>query len=252
MIQDPLFYAIAVPAAILAGLSKGGFGSGVLVMVVPMLSLIMPVPVAAAIMLPILMLTDLINLWVYRKDWSWPDLRFLLPGAVAGTLLGWTGFHFLTEGGTRLIVGVIAIVFTLDYWLPLRTKAPGARPPGPRGLVWGTVGAFTSFFAHAGGPPIQVYMMPRGLPKRTYVGTFAIFFWAVNLMKAPAYWGLDQFTGEVLMTALVLMPLAPVGIWLGLWCQNRLSDRLFYGVCYVFLFITGLKLTWDGVTGLVG
>ncbi|PIW30238.1 MAG: hypothetical protein COW30_02930 [Rhodospirillales bacterium CG15_BIG_FIL_POST_REV_8_21_14_020_66_15] len=252
MITDPVFYALAVPAALLAGISKGGFGSGVVVMAVPMLSLLMPVPMAAAIMLPILMLTDFINLWVYRRDWNWPDLKYLMPGAVIGTALGWAGFHFLTEGGMRLMVGVIAIVFTLDHWLPLRPKTGGARPPGPRGAVWGTVGAFTSFFAHAGGPPIQVYMMPRGLPKRTYVGTFALYFWAVNMMKAPAYWGLEQFTTEVLATSLVLMPLAPVGIRIGLWCQNRLSDRVFYGVCYVFLFLTGIKLTWDGVTSMIG
>jgi uncharacterized membrane protein YfcA len=252
MIDDPLFYALAIPAALIAGISKGGFGSGLGLIAVPMMALIVPVPMAAAIMLPVLISIDFINIWVYRKDFSAGDLKFLLPGAVLGTLIGWAGFHFMTEAGTRLMVGLIAIVFTLDHWLPIRPKPDGARPPGPRGVFWGMCAGFTSFFAHAGAPPMQVYLLPRGLSKRAYVGTFAVFFWAVNLMKVPAYWNLDQFTSEVLLTALVLVPFVPLGIRIGLWGQTRLSDKMFFGVCYVLLFLTGVKLTWDGVAGMLG
>lgn len=252
MIQDPLFYFLAVPAVLIAGISKGGFGSGLALVAVPMMSLIVPVPVAAAIMLPVLMSIDFINIWVYRKDFSAGDLKFMLPGAAVGTLIGWAGFQFMTEDGARLMVGLIAIFFTLDHWLPLRPKANGERPPGWRGVFWGACGGFTSFFAHAGSPPVQVYLLPRGLSKRAYVGTFAVFFWAVNLMKAPAYWELGQFTQEVLLTSLVLVPLVPVGIRIGLWGQSRLSDGVFFGVCYVFLFLTGIKLTWDGLSGTLG
>ena len=251
MIQDPAFYALAVPAVLLAGISKGGFGSGLALAAVPLMSLVIPVPQAAAIMLPVLMAIDLINVWVYRHDFSRPDLKIMLPGAALGTVAGWVGFHFMTEDATRLMVGLIAIVFTLDHWLPLRPKVQGIRPPGWRGLWWGALGGFTSFFAHAGSPPVQVYLLPRGLPKRPYVGTFALLFWAINVMKAPAYWSLGQFTQEVLLTSLVLAPLAPVGIRLGLWAQHHLSDRIFFRVCYGFLFLTGIKLTWDGVSGML-
>lgn len=252
MIQDVSFYFLAVPAVLLVGVSKGGFGSGIVLMAVPLLSLKVPVPMAAAIMLPILVLTDFITVWVYRRDWSGSDLKYLLPGAVLGTLLGWVGFRFLDENGTRLMVGIIAIAFTLDHWTPLRPKADGPRPARPAGAFWGAAGAFTSFFAHAGGPPIQVYMLPRGLDKRRFVGTFAVYFWIVNLMKMPAYWNLGQFDERVLTTAAVLAPLAPLGIRLGLWCQKRLDDRIFFRLVYFFLFLTGIKLTWDGVSGMMG
>lgn len=251
MIQDPLFYLLAVPAVLIAGISKGGFGSGLALAAVPMMSLVIPVPMAAAIMLPVLMCIDFINVWVYRRDHDRQDLKYLLPGAALGTLIGWFGFQFMTENGTRLMVGLIAIIFTLDHWLPLRPKPDGARSPNWGGLFWGTLGGFTSFFAHAGSPPVQVYLLPRGLSKKVYVGTFAIFFWAVNVMKAPAYWNLGQFSREVLLTSLVLAPLAPIGVRLGLWGQKRLSDRIFFGVCYGFLFLTGIKLTWDGVSGML-
>lgn len=250
MIQDPLFYALAVPAALAVGISKGGFGSGLVLLAVPMLSLIIPAPKAAAIMLPVLILTDFVTVWVYRRDWSGDDLKHLLPGAVIGTGLGWYGFQFLTEDGLRLMVGIIALVFTADHWLPLRPKSTEPKPPRPVGVLWGALGGFTSFFAHAGGPPLQVYLLPRGLAKRRFVGTIAVYFWIVNLMKLPAYWSLDQFSEDVFWTALVLMPLAPLGIWVGLWAQTRLSDKVFFRFCYGFLTFTGVKLTWDALRGM--
>ena len=252
MITDPLFYAAAIPAVLIAGISNGGFGSGLALVAVPLMALIIPVPMAAAIMLPVLMSIDFINIWVYRNDFSRADLKLLLPGGAVGTLVGWFGFQFMTEDGTRLMVGLIAILFTLDHWLPFRPKADGARPATWPGLIWGTLGGFTSFFAHAGSPPVQVYLLPRGLTKRAYVGTFAVFFWAVNIMKFPAYWELGQFTPDVLWTALVLVPLVPIGMRIGLWGQERLSDGIFFGVCYFFLFLTGIKLTWDGLSGMLG
>ncbi|MEK9670970.1 MAG: sulfite exporter TauE/SafE family protein [Rhodospirillaceae bacterium] len=250
MIADLLFYLIAVPAALAVGISKGGFGAGVVILAVPMLSLVIPTPVAATIMLPVLITTDFITVWVYRKDFSRPDMRVLLPGAFIGTALGWYGFQFLTQDGLKLMVGVIALIFTADYWLPLRPKKDGAKPAGIRGTFWGTLAGFTSFFAHAGGPPLQVYLLPRGLQKRAFVGTVGVFFWIVNLSKIPAYWNLNQFSQDLLLTSLVLMPLAPVGIGIGLWAQTRLNDKLFFKIVYGFLAFTGVKLTYDALRGM--
>ena len=151
----------------------------------------------------------------------------------------------------RLLLGAIAITFSLDYWFQLR---PRKAPQGPdiiSGGFWAAVAGFTSFIAHAGGPPLNVYMLPQGLEKRIFVGTVAMYFAAVNWMKLVPYALLGQFNTENLTTSLLLLPLAPFGVWLGLWMQRRVSDRAFYGVCYGLLFITGLKLAWDGVTGFL-
>ncbi|MCH7937365.1 MAG: hypothetical protein IH994_09810 [Proteobacteria bacterium] len=63
MIADPWFYALAVPAMIIAGISKGGFGGGVVVLAVSLMSLTVPPQRAAAVMLPIPMAMDLLALW---------------------------------------------------------------------------------------------------------------------------------------------------------------------------------------------
>jgi len=249
MIVDVWFYALAVPAVLVAGISKGGFGSGLVVLAVPLMSLAVPPPQAAAIMLPILVVMDLTAFWTYRKSFDRAQLKMILPAAAVGVGLGWATFGLLDAAAVRLLVGVLALVFPLAYWLDW--KPP--RVVGPArlwGWLWGAVSGFTSFVAHAGGPPILVYLLPQQLEKRLFVGTLIVFFMIVNALKLVPYGQLGQFHPGNLLTSAVLLPLAPLGIWLGLWMQRRIPDRAFYGVCYAFLFLTGLKLVWDGVTGL--
>jgi len=79
------------------------------------------------------------------------------------------------------------------------------------------------------------------------VGTTVVFFTAVNYAKLLPYWWLGQLEAGNLMTSLVLMPLAPIGVWLGIWLRDKISPTIFYETCYVFLAIVGAKLVWDGL-----
>lgn len=254
MITDPWFYALAVPAMMIAGISKGGFGGGVVVLAVPLMSLTVPPQQAAAVMLPILMVMDLLALWVYRDSFDRGHLRILLPAAVIGVGAGWASFGLLDAAVIRLVLGVIAVGFTLDYWFQIRPRGKsGGAATGPNriwGGFWAAVSGFTSFMAHAGGPPLNVYLLPKGLEKRLFVGTVAVFFMVVNWMKLVPYALLGQLHAGNLTTSLILLPLAPAGIWLGVWLQSRVSDKVFYGVCYALLLVTGLKLGYDGVVGV--
>lgn len=252
MIADPWFYALAVPAMMIAGISKGGFGGGVVVLAVPLMSLAVPPQQAAAVMLPILMAMDLLALWVYRDSFDRGHLRILLPAAVIGVGAGWASFGLLDAAVIRLVLGVIAVSFTLDYWFQIRPRGKLKGPDKLWGGFWAAVSGFTSFMAHAGGPPLNVYLLPKGLEKRLFVGTVAVFFLVVNWMKLVPYALLGQFHAANLTTSLILLPLAPAGIWLGVWLQKRVSDRIFYGVCYALLLVTGLKLGYDGVVGVFG
>lgn len=249
MIADVWFYALAVPAVMIAGVSKGGFGSGVGIMAVPLMALRVPPPQAAAIMLPILVAMDITGYWAYRKTFHAGHLKVLLPAAALGIGVGWATFGFLDAARVRLLIGVIAVAFPLVHWFDLRPSRP-SRVPRLWGSVWGIVSGFTSFLAHAGGPPVNVYLLPLRLEKKQFVGTTVMFFTAVNALKLIPYGQLGQFHVENLLTSAVLLPLAPLGIWLGIWMQGRVADVAFYRVCYVCLFLTGLKLLWDGVSGL--
>src|SRR3990167_8267991 len=164
-ILDPWFYAAAIPAVILSGISKGGFGGGLGIMSVPIMSLVISPVQAAAILLPVLCLMDLFGLWVYRNQWDPVNLKILIPGSIAGIILGTLLFRYLTPEFIKLLLGAIAILFTLDYWTsPWRDRLEHTGKPD---VVWGTlagiVSGVTSFIAHAGAPPVTMYLLPQRL-----------------------------------------------------------------------------------------
>jgi len=248
LIADPWFYAAAVPAVLLVGMSKGGFGGGLGMVAVPLMALVISPIQAAGILLPVLCLMDLLAMWQYRGRWIWPELRVLLPASLIGIVAGALSFGYLSEDLIRLIVGVIALAFTLHY-LHNKWRSPKVGLPDfPRavGVLGGGVAGFTSFIAHAGGPPVNMYLLRRSLNRTQFVGTTVLFFAVVNYVKLIPYAWLGQFDTTNLSSSLVLAPFAPVGIATGVWLHRRVSDRLFFGVVYVLLFCVGIKLIYDG------
>jgi hypothetical protein len=251
MISDPWFYLAAVPAVLIAGVSKGGFGAGLGMLAVPMMALVLPPVQVAAIMLPILCLMDLVGVWAYWRKWEPQVLRRLALAAVLGIVFGTLTFHLLAPWSIRLLVGLIALGFTVNYVVKrLRHNGAAVRTPGPAvGWFWGAVSGFTSFTAHAGGPPVNVYLLPLGLPKTQYQATTVGFFLLVNYVKLIPYTALGLFTAENLGTSAALFPVAIAGILAGIWLHNRVPAGLFYTACYVFLALSGVKLVYDGLAG---
>lgn len=243
---DPHFYAVAIPAVLLMGISKSGFGAGFGALAVPLMALAVPVPQAAAIMLPLLAIMDFLGLAALLKHADRPLLRLLLPAGLAGTLLGTALFGWLPAATVAGVVGAITLVFlAIRLAFPPRADAP----PPPRWLGWllGATSGFTSFVAHAGGPPIGFYLLPQRLTPLAFTATSSVFFTVVNLSKWWPYTALGLFDSRNLMTSLVLAPLAPVGVWLGLKVVRHISPRWFFRLFHLGMGLTGAKLLWDGL-----
>jgi uncharacterized membrane protein YfcA len=207
---------------------------------------------AAAILLPILCAMDIVGVIAYRKSWDPANMRILVPGSVVGILLGTVTFRFLDEHLIRLLIGALALAFVLRYWL---AREPPGRPTAPSrraGSLWAALSGFTSFVAHAGGPPLSVYLLPQHMDKTLFVGTTVIYFAFVNYMKLIPYSLLGQFSGENLLTSLLLSPLAPLGMWLGIWLHRRIDEKFFYQTVYLMLAVVGLKLLYDGLRPVIG
>ena len=249
MIEEPLFYVVAVVAILITGIAKSGFGGGLGVLAVPLMALFIPPVQAAAILLPILCLMDLINIWHYRKLWDRKNISILLPAGLAGVLIGTFTFRYLTDAHIRIIVGVIAVVFALYFFRKNDQVAPRG-PDRARGTFWGVIAGFVSFGVHAGGPPANVYLLPQRLDKSIFVGTLVVLFTTLNFVKLVPYAMLGQLSADNISTSLLLTPLAPLGVWLGLRLHKVVSEKWFYPVCYVLLLITGIKLLYDGFTSV--
>lgn len=250
MITDPFFYICAIPAVLLFGMAKGGFGGGISMLSVPLIALAVSPVQAAAILLPILIVMDLFALKSFNGKCSKENLKIIIPGAVIGLLVGAFTFRYLSADMMRIIIGIIAVIFTLNYWLQ-RKVVKGLKPNRLKGTIWGAISGFTSFGIHSGSPPINIYLLPQNMDKTILMGTFAWFFAVVNMLKLIPYFWLGLFDYTNISTSLMLVPLAPVGVALGYYLLQNVSVISIYRFCYFFLFIAGISLLYKGCSGLL-
>ena len=245
LITDPYFYAVTIPAVLLLGVSKSGFGAGFGSLAVPMMALAVTVPEAAAILMPVLLLMDVMGMAAFRKDFDLKLLKFLIPFGVLGIGVGAALFKVLNAHTVAGVVGALTLLF-LAQRLLFPPKADSPPPPRWLGALLTTTSGFTSFIAHAGGPPISAYVIPLRLSPVQYTATLAFFFFVVNLSKWIPYAWLGLLDMRNMATSLVLLPLAPIGVWIGVRMARRISPVVFYRFLYAGMFLTGVKLLWDG------
>ncbi len=254
LLVDPWFYAAAIPAVILVGLSKGGFGGAVGFVGVPLMALVMPPVQAAAILLPILVLADIVSVWTWRGVFDSKVLRTMLPGAMIGIAIGWLTAAVVTAGMVRLIVGTVALAFVGRWAYQQLRHGSGhvAAPNRGAALGWGTVSGFTSFVAHVGGPPFQVYTLPLRLDPKVLSGTSAIFFAITNAVKLVPYFALGQFDTTNLTASAVLMPVIPLATLAGAWLVRRMRPEVFYPFTYATVGLIAVKLIYDAIGDFLG
>lgn len=245
-ITDPFFYAVAIPATLLMGVSKSGFGTGFGSLAVPLMALAVTVPEAAAIMMPVLLFIDVLGLAAFRKNLDFKLLKFLVPCGLLGTLVGYLLFKVLDARVVAALVGGFTLFFLAQRLLfPPQADAP--PPPRWVGALLTVTSGFTSFVAHAGGPPISVYVIPLRLPPVLFASTLSFFFFSINLSKWVPYWFLGLLDGRNMATSLALLPFVPIGVWTGVRLAKRIQPELFYRFLYAGMFLTGAKLLWDGL-----
>ncbi len=249
VVHDPWFWVVAVPVVLLAGMSKSGFASGLTSLCTPMMALTVGVPRAAAIMLPLLMLMDVAGL---QQLWRQRDpalVRLLVPFGLLGIGLGTLMFGLLPADALAGIVGALTLTF-LAQRLLFPPKAN--RPPAPLwvGRLCGTLSGITSFVVHAGSPPFMAYVLPLKLSPLKIGATAAVFFAAINAAKVLPYAALGLLDLRNLLTSVVLMPVAALGVWLGVKLLHLISPTWFYRLAYAGMFLSGSKLLWDGLRSL--
>lgn len=246
---DVLFYAAALPAAMLVGLSKGGLPI-VGMLGVPILALVVSPVQAAGLLLPIFVVSDWFGLWAYRKEYSARNLAILVPGAMVGIALGWATAAWVSEAAVTLLVGLVGLAFVADRASKAGRAVPARPADVPRGLFWGAVSGFTSFVSHSGAPPYQMYALPQHMPKMVFAGTSTIFFAVVNAVKLVPYWALGQLSLDNLKSVLVLFPPAILATFAGVRLTRILRERLFFRLVLAALAVVSVKLVVDGVRGL--
>ena len=242
------YLVIASCASVLIGMSKGGLPF-VAMMSVPLLSLVMSPLKAVVLLLPVYIISDVVSVWLYRRSFSLINLKILVPASMVGILIAWFTASMISDLTIKLIIGLVGVSFCLQTWFK-RGQVDIALPASvPKGAFWGAVSGFTSFIAHAGGPPFQVYLLPQKLPKAEFAGTATILFAIINLAKIGPYQNLSPYSWDDLMEALVLVPFALIGTFLGAYLTQRIADAWFFKLVQGGLLLVSLKLISDAVRG---
>lgn len=244
------FWVAAVVAASLVGMGKGGVPI-VGMLSVPVMALVMNPMVAAGMLLPVYVVSDMFGLYAYRHAFDRRVLAILVPGAVVGIGVGWATASVVPEAAVTLLVGVIGVAFALNLILRKPVVAEPRRAEVAPGLFWGAVTGFTSFVSHAGAPPYQVYTLPLGMAKAVFAGTSTIAFAIINAVKLVPYYALGQLGVENLKHAAILSVPAAVAVFAGVGLVKRMPERLFFRAVTWALLLISVKLVWDGARGLI-
>lgn len=245
-----VFLMVAGLCVLLIGIDKAGFGGGIGTLATPLMTLVVPPRVAVGLILPLLCACDLVALWHYRKICHWRNLWLMLPGALAGVAVAalfiwiFKSQQQTLDRALQMTIGLISILFVAYMfgrdWL--LAHLPSSRPSRWAGSLFGLTAGFTSTLAHAGGPPAIMYLLPQRLDRRLFVGTTVWFFAILNYAKLIPYARLGMLPSANLKISLILLPLVPVGIFLGDLFNRKVNQKLFVRLVLIILLLTGLQL----------
>ncbi|WP_252015678.1 sulfite exporter TauE/SafE family protein [Vibrio sp. SCSIO 43140] len=249
VVNDPLFYVMAVPAVLIYGIGKGGLGGALGIIAVPLMALVVAPTQAAAILLPILIVMDIFAVRHHYKNADYRVIKSMLPGALLGVLLAGLFLGVTSEAGLKLTIGLLSLAFCFQYWLGGERER--SKPSAFSAWFWSSLSGFSSTAIHAGGGPASIYLLPLKLEKVTLIATMAVLFGLINLAKVIPYLALGEFDATNLLTALILTPLAPLGVKLGVMLLHRVSQARIYQLCYLFLFLSGSKLCFDAAVAVI-
>jgi len=226
-------------AVLIIGIAKAGFGGGIGILAVPLTILVLPPDRAIGFMLPVLIVADALSNLHHIRYRSGPHLRWSLSGAVIGVVLGslilwWMQSTIYFNAWLNLCIGVICLLFVVLQVYRLSggkvPRVPDGRWPG---RVAGGLAGTVSTLAHSAGPIMTIYLLERQMEKRLLVGTLVLFFFILNVMKLPTFFGLGLINPATLLEGLWFVPLVPVGTLLGVWLNKRISEKPFVTVMYL-------------------
>lgn len=237
-------------AAFMVGTSKGGLAT-VGSLAVPMVALVMNPVTAAATLLPVYIVTDWVSVGLYRRSYSAPNLKILIPSMLFGVALATLMVTLAPEALLLLITGTIGLWYCLRSWLrrtPPRKTEARVLP----GVGWGTLAGIATYLTHSAGPPTQAYLLPQQLPKLQYAGTIAICFAIINLSKLPGYALTGQFNGLDWTLLPWLVGTGIIGTLAGRWLTGVLPQAVYVRVLEVFLLLVSIILLGKGAAMMAG
>ena len=251
-----LFWVMAAMSVLMLSVAKSGFGGALATTSVPIMLFVLPPKLALAVLLPMFLITDVGVLFIWYKYCNWRIVLIMSLFALLGQVVGWLLFDYFTDQMLTALIGIVAVVTGIKYWVDvIRNSAISVlveyveKRIWQRAAIWCGLSGISSFISLSGGIPAQIFLLPHRVSRQVFVGTFSVYFMVIDLLKAPLYLQLDLFSTSSLHVSAMLLPVVPVGVFLGWWLNKRMSDRIFYHISHGVLLMMGMKLLVDAFAG---
>jgi len=235
-------WTVIIFSAVLTGIARTGI-FGVMLLVVPLLSLQMPGRTAAGLVLPLMVAGDFIAAYVYRKTFSKKAMLQILPWLILGLGLGALIGGAVSNRLFKMIMASTTFTcMAFAIWNELRHGKP-LQLNSQTIAVIGILSGFASMIGNAAGPVIAVYFIALNLKKMEYVSSIVWLFWIVNLLKLPFHIFLWKTVNlDVLKLDLILAPALCAGMAAGIWIVRKIPEKPFRMVILASIFAAGTML----------
>ena len=244
------YYLIVSFAILLFAISKSGFSGGGLALIsVTLLSITYSPLIAIAILMPMLIICDAIAAYLNRKHYEHKIIWSIAPYSLLGVILGMVLFKFINLSMISIFIGSMSLLYVVFNYLITKSILKKIPFYGSKSF-WGTAAGFTSFCLHSGGLPMNIYFLSVTDSKVRFVAGLIFSMALINLFKLGPYFYLEILNFESLISYLVFSPIAVVGVILGHWMNNKLSDKSFFSIINFFIVVASLRLIYVGLEGL--
>ncbi|WP_172120302.1 sulfite exporter TauE/SafE family protein [Actinomyces faecalis] len=219
-------WVVLIIAAAAIGISKTAL-PGAATLAVALFAAVLPAKASTGTMLVLLLVGDVLAIWMYRRDADWPTLRRLVPGVLAGVVLGAVFLRLASDAATKTFIGALLLVLIAVTLLLMRLPKPPQIQGRVGRAIYGTLAGFTTMAANAGGPVTTMYFLASRFSITTFLGTTAWFFFLVNLVKLPFSIGLGIIHVDTLVMDAALVPVVILAAFAGRALATRMNEKIF-------------------------
>jgi uncharacterized membrane protein YfcA len=255
--ETPAYMLMACAALFFVSVDKGGLGGGIGIVSMPLLLQVAPFKFVVGMWLPVLVVCDFCTIRNYPSQWRYRavnKLAFVFILAIIGTsLMLWriklddgSDQTKRLEAWLKLSIAMVSVIFLLLKLRPTPDEAaPPWEPTWAASWAAGILGGITTTIAHAAGPIVTMYLLPQKMDRREYIGTTGRFYFTLNSLKIPSFIAAGLITLPTVRYGLWLMLLAPLGVGLGSWLNQRIKPLWFVRIVHASLVLVAGKFAWD-------
>ncbi|WP_018916070.1 sulfite exporter TauE/SafE family protein [Vreelandella zhanjiangensis] len=236
---------IALLTLFAAGIVKGAIGSGVPVLVVPVLTMLYDVKLAIAVLVAPNLFSNMLQVWQYRRHLL--PLRFLAAFSVAGALgiiLGTWGLVALSPEILSLGVAGAIILYLIIKLTRRRLALPYAtatRIVIPVGLLGGVLQGAAGMSA----PASITFLNAMQLERPVFIGSISVFFVSITCVQIPALLSAGILTPQLSLYSVIALTIILIGMPLGAQLGKRLPHRWFDNLIMLLLAGIATKIIID-------